>query len=181
MKNRILILSAVLAVVGTACVHKALVLESKSATKNSRRNDNPLFQRKIILSEDLRNLQVTTHELESKVYGGSRYFDNRGMWGVLKACHEQLSQFADGKLKWIDARKYVIPDSDNDSVGLDEESALISLSEEYFKDRLSRFRQYKAVLEKRHEDFTARIRECKTELQSKQGEITSEKQEASAE
>lgn len=38
-----------------------------------------IVQRKVLMSEELRALQNEAYNLEAKVYGGSRYLDNKGV------------------------------------------------------------------------------------------------------
>lgn len=169
-----------------ACSHnpnKAEKIQTEIDTKTNLGNDtqvglkdgNMVYQKKVLIGEELRDLQIKAHELEAQVYGGRRYFDNRGLWGALKDCREQVSMLGDGKLQWTEGREYVIPDEDNYAIGLDEKNSLVGVSEEFLKDRLQRFKQYRDVLEKRYDDFTERIRVCKLELQAKQKEAAEKK------
>lgn len=134
------------------------------------KDGNMIYQKKVMISEELRNLQIRTHEMEASVYGGPRYLDNRGYWGVLKDCREKISLLEDGKLKWTEKREYVIPESDKVIIGIDEKGKIAGLTEEYLNDRLTRYREYKSILEARSEDLQEKIATCKMELKSKQKE-----------
>lgn len=170
---------ALLSTVLFACSHnpnKAEKIQTEIDTKTNLgldsqiglKDGNMVFQKKVLIGEELRDLQIKSHELEAQVYGGRRYFDNRGLWGALKDCREQISLMTDGKLQWTEAREYVIPDEDNFAIGLDEKNALVGVTEEFLKDRLKRFKGYRDVLEKRHDDFNERIRVCQLELKTRQ-------------
>jgi hypothetical protein len=134
------------------------------------KDGNMIYQKKVLIAEELRNLQIKTHEMESALYGGPRYLDNRGYWGVLKDCREQLSLLEDGKLKWAEKREYVIQDTDKVQMGLDEKGKIAGLTEEFLNDRLVRYREYKAVLEVRTEDMQEKVASCRLELKAKKKE-----------
>jgi hypothetical protein len=177
MKKLLLTLSASLFLF--ACSHNPNKAEKLDTTLDKKgdvsqggaiglKDGNMVYQKKYEISEELRDLEIKTHEMESQVYGGRRYFDNRGQWGALKDCREKISLMGDGKMSWTEPREYVIPDEDNYSIGLDEKNNLIGVTEEFLKDRMARFRKYRDTLEKRSDEYTERINECKMELQTKQ-------------
>jgi len=141
------------------------------------KDGNMIFQKKVMIGEELRNLQIKTHELESNLYGGPRYLDNRGYWGVLKDCREQISVLESGKGKWSEKREYVIPEADAVQIGLDDKGKIAGLTEEYLHDRIKRYQGYKTILEARTEEMQEKISSCKLELKAAKKAAQSKKSE----
>ena len=159
--------------------HKAeylnLNIEKTSAVSNDSvigvKDGNMVYQHKALMSETLRNLQITVFELEDRVYGGPRYYGNNGKHGALKECRTALASFengGDGKLVWTEARDYVVPEEDFSSIGLDNRDQIIGMKEEFLKDRIARFAQYKHILEKRADDFDDKLAVCHAALKFNQ-------------
>lgn len=117
-----------------------------------------IAQRKVMMSEQLRDLQNQTFELESKVFGGERYLDGTGLYGVLKSCQTRSGQH-------IQAREYVIPD-DTYKAGM-ESGSIIGLHREYLLKRIARFREYKRTLNRIQNEYENQIQSC--ELAGKVG------------
>jgi hypothetical protein len=76
----------------------------------------------------------------------------------------------DGKVMWQEPLERVIKDEDNFTVGLDEEQRLVGVSEEYLKDRISRFKGYEKVLQARRDEYEEKVLVCQTELKAKKFE-----------
>lgn len=129
---------------------------------------NLIYQRKVLIGEELRSLQIKTYESEANLYGGPRYYGSSGLIGVLKNCREKLSMTEDGKVKWSEKRDYVVPEYETSKVGIDESGNLTSVTEEYLNDRIKRFRGYKEVIDQRTEDIEEKISVCKTAVNYKQ-------------
>jgi len=129
-----------------------------------------VYQRKVMMNEELRALELDVYNLEAKVYGGPRYLDNRGLYGVLKDCRAQLSETkngGDGKLLWTEKREYVTADEDLSKIGLEDKKKIVGVSEEYLKDRLERFKGYRKILTDRQEEYETKIKVCDLELKSR--------------
>jgi hypothetical protein len=127
-----------------------------------------VYQRKVMMNEELRNLELEVYNLEAKVYGGPRYLDNRGLYGVLKDCRAEASEVrngGDGKLLWTEKREYLTPDDDFSKVGIEDKKKIVGVSEEFLKDRIERFQGYKKVLYARQEEYETKIKVCELELQ----------------
>jgi hypothetical protein len=127
---------------------------------------NMVVQRKVMMSEELRSLQYEVYELEDHVYGNRKY-GSLGLYGVLKDCKVQLADSGnggDGKLKWTEPIDRVTDKEDEIKMGLDEKDQLVGVSEEMLKDRIERFRGYKATLQKREDEYTEKLAICKNEL-----------------
>lgn len=128
-----------------------------------------VYREKKLLSETMRSLQNEVFDLEARVYGGPRYLDNRGLYGVLKECRTSLGDSdngGEGKLRWVESRDYVVPENDNAVYGVEDSRRLISLSTEKISDRIERFRDYKKILQDRSEEFDTKIKMCQLELKS---------------
>nr|BFD58647.1 hypothetical protein CKG001_07540 [Bdellovibrio sp. CKG001] len=134
-----------------------------------------VYQRKVAMNEELRRLELDVYNLEANVFGGPRYLDNRGLYGVLRDCRVQLGDIkngGDGKVRWTESREYVTPDEDFSSIGVEDKKRIVGVSEEFLKDRMNRFRGYKATLEKRQDEYETKVKVCQMEL-------TAQKQKAS--
>jgi hypothetical protein len=167
--------------------HKAEKIDTKvnnaSAVRDEQvgvKDGNMVVQRKIEMSEELRRLQNEVYEMEDKVFGSSR-FGSQGMHGVLKKCRMDLSRKeygGDGKLTWNEPLERITDKEEELKMGLDEKNNLVGVSEEFIKDRISRFQNYKRVLLKRDEEYRDKIDICKAELDSKKFEIEKKKKAA---
>ncbi|WP_347358855.1 hypothetical protein [Bdellovibrio sp.] len=173
----------VLSLVGCASQHKAKDVDTKVDMSAPVRGDSVVgvkdgdmvYQRKVAMNEELRRLELDVYNLEANVFGGPRYLDNRGLYGVLRDCRVQLGDVkngGDGKVRWTESREYVTPDEDFSSIGVEDKKRIVGVSEEFLKDRMTRFRGYKATLEKRQDEYETKVKVCQMEL-------TSQKQKAS--
>lgn len=152
--------------------HKAVELNTKvdlaaQAGNNQLvgvKNGEMIVQRKVLMSEELRLLQNDAYNLEAHVYGGTRYFDNNGLWGSLRMCRQKTAIHEDGKLAWQEPREYVIPSYEDSTLGIDESKNIVGVEEEYLKDRIARFRKYKDILESRKTEYENKIAVCETNL-----------------
>jgi len=137
-----------------------------------------VYQRKVMMNEELRNLETEVYNLEAKVYGGPRYLDNRGLYGVLKDCRAEMSEAqngGDGKLLWTEKREYVTAEDDLAKIGVEDKKKIVGLSEEFLKDRLERFKGYRQTLMSRQEEYETKVKVCELELKSKQKTASSKK------
>lgn len=65
-------------------------------------------------------------------------------------------------------RSYVIPDEGYE-LGLDKkEKSLIGFKREYLKERIDKFHDYKAILDKRSSEHDKRIKMCETTVYKEQ-------------
>lgn len=169
----IMIIAALIVMTCVSCAnpHKAeyidTTIEQKSKVSFDQyigvKDGNMIVQKKVLMSEELRLLQNSTHELEAKVYGGPRYFDNNGLHGVLRQCYFKTAE-TDGQIKLPEKREYVIPEMEYTSMGLDEQDKIVGLSEEYLKDRIKRFLSYKKILTEREQEYEDKISICNFKL-----------------
>jgi hypothetical protein len=176
--KKILLTLVCLTFAACASKHKAQDLDTdikNSAAVDSNavigvKDGNMVYQNKVLMNEELRKLEVEVYNLEAKVYGGPRYNDNRGLYGVLKDCRAEMSEAkngGDGKLAWTEKREYVTPNIDFNQIGLEHKKDIVGISEEYLKDRLDRFKSYRTTLESRQEEYETKVKMCDLELGQK--------------
>ncbi|MBX2989152.1 MAG: hypothetical protein KF802_14775 [Bdellovibrionaceae bacterium] len=128
------------------------------------KDGNMIVQKKVLMSEELRRLQNETYEVEAKVYGGHRYFDNRGLYGVLEDC------MMTKRLPMPEKREYVVPEAETTKLGLDENNHLVGVSEEFLKDRIERFATYRKVLRDRAQEYESKIKLCEMDRVVRNGQ-----------
>ncbi len=168
--------------------HKAEEIETKIDNKGQVSGDTTvgvkdgdmIVQKKVLMNEELRRLQNDVYELEDRVYGNRKY-GSKGLYGVLKECRADLSSKAlggTGKLQWTEPVDRVTDKEEEFKIGLDDKKQLIGVSEEFLKDRIERFKQYKLVLQKRQDEYEDKVEVCKAEVKSRQADAAKLKQEA---
>lgn len=134
------------------------------------KNGEMMVMDKAQMSERLRDLQNGVYALEDRVYG-TRKLGSLGLYGELKGCKRKLAsrQYGgSGNMVWSEPMDRVTDKEEELKVGIDEKKELVGVSEEYLKDRISRFQGYKLILQKRHDEFTERIETCKAEVAAKE-------------
>ena len=93
---------------------------------------------------------------------------------MLKDCRSQLADKAnggDGKLLWTEPLDRVTDKEDDFKLGLDEKSQLVGVTEEFLKDRIERFRNYKMILQKRQDEYDDKVAICQNELKSRRFDV----------
>lgn len=165
----------------TACrsnPHKAEKIETKmdnTATVSGSqavgvKNGDMVVLDKAAMSEKLRDLQNGVFALEDRVYG-TRKLGSLGLYGELKTCKRKQAsrQYGgSGTMIWTEPLDRVTDKEDELKIGLDEKSNLVGVQEEFLKDRVQRFTGYKMILQKRADEFEAKIAECNGQLVSKE-------------
>lgn len=172
---------ALLAVLGlVSCKsnpHKAEKLETemeKSADvsggeKLGVKDGNLVVQKKVQMNEELRRVQYEVYELEDKVYGNRKY-GSKGLYGALKGCREEVvskKYGGDGKLMWTEPQDRITDKEEEFNIGLDEKEKIVGVSEEFLKDRITRFKKYKATLTKRQDEYEEKLEICDADLKAK--------------
>lgn len=118
-----------------------------------------VVQQKVLMGEELRRLQIEAHQLEGRVYGGSKYLDQRGLYGALRDCYAGLARHTGELTPMPEPRNYVIPDNTR-VIGLDEGDVLVGVTEEYLKDRIDRYNRYRSILRERQDEYENRLALC---------------------
>ena len=154
--------------------HKAKNIETKiekdsEVTGDTRlgiKDGNLVVQRKVKMNEELRLLQNEVYSLEDRVYGNRKY-GSQGLYGSLKKCRMDLvhkKNGGDGKLMWTEPVDRVTDKEEEWEVGIDESEKIVGVSEEFLKDRIARFRDYKKTLQKREDEYQEKLEICDAEL-----------------
>jgi hypothetical protein len=156
--------------------HKAKKIDTSLDKKQSLNDEqsigvkdgNMVFQKKVDMAEELRRLQIDVYSLEDRVYGNRKYGSN-GLYGVLRMCRAELvspKNGGDGKLMWTEPMDRVTDKEDEFDIGYDKRDKIIGVSEEFLKDRIDRFKNYRRVLHKRQDEYEEKIEICETQLKA---------------
>lgn len=138
------------------------------------KDGNMIYQKKVNMAEELRRLQIDVYSLEDRVYG-NRKFGSLGLYGVLKNCRKDLTDpknGGNGKLRWTEPIDRVSDKEDEFKIGLDDKDKIIGVSEEFLKDRISRFQDYKRTLEKREDEYQEKVEICEAELNAQKHDVS---------
>jgi hypothetical protein len=176
-----------LAVVMSSCSsnpHKAQNIDTEmeraqsvgAGGKIGLKDGDMVYQKKVEMNEELRDLQIEVYELEDKVYG-NRKFGSKGIYGVLKRCRTDLSSpenGGDGKLKYMPPLDRVTDKEEKYEVGIDENDKLVAVTEEFLLDRIKRFKDYKFTLQKRQDEFQEKVDICEAELKARRYKMKQE-------
>lgn len=134
------------------------------------KDGNMVVQKKVMMNEELRRLQNEVYALEDRVYG-NRTYGSLGLYGVLRQCKADFSDRkngGDGKLMWTEPIDRVTANEEEFSIGVDEKDKIVGVKEEFLKDRIERFRNYRTVLEKRQDEYETKLAICQADLKSRQ-------------
>lgn len=168
---------SVLLVVGCSSnPHKAEKIETKMEReqkvvdeKLGVKDGNLVIQKKVEMAEEVRRLQHEVYELEDRVYGNRKY-GSKGLYGSLKDCKVKMSSKAmggDGKLMWTEPVDRVTDKEEEFTIGIDEQDKIVGVSEEFLKDRITRFRKYRQTLQKRQDEYEEKLEICDAAVRSK--------------
>ena len=159
----------------------------KQATINNEeslgmKDGKVIVQRKVLLSEELRNLEIEVYTAEDRIYGNRKY-GSLGMYGVLKQCRLDLTDRkngGNGKLLWTEPIDRLTEKDPDYKIGIDEKDDLVTVSEETIVDRIARFQKYQDILRDREDSYQEKLDICKAELSSRQFDKDSNRKAASA-
>jgi hypothetical protein len=177
MKHKISILLMTAFLVGCANPNKAQKLDTKldqsevvtGSQRVGLKDGEMITLSKEQMAEKLRDLQNSVYSLEDKVYG-TRKLGTLGLYGDYKSCRRKLAskQYGgNGDLAWAEPLDRVTDKEEQLKLGLDENKALVAVSQEYLRDRIQRFQGYRTILQKRSDEFEDKIQACKAELADK--------------
>jgi hypothetical protein len=127
-------------------------------------------QKKVKLSEYLRTLQYEVYGLEKSIYGDDDT-GNKGKWGVLEDCRMTLNSAqmdGDGSyMKMPEKVRLTAGDGTVQKMGLDENNQLVGISEDYLKNRIQKFENFKTTYENRKEWYDSQVKICKMAVDTK--------------
>lgn len=160
--------------------HKAEKIETNIEKRQEISNDtalgvkdgNMVVQRKVEMAEELRKLQIEVYSLEDQVYGNRKY-GSLGLYGALRSCRAEVADKkngGDGKLIWTEPMERVTSKEEDFKIGVDEKDKIVGVKEEFLKDRILRFREYRNVLEKRQDEYEDKLAICQADLKSRKFE-----------
>lgn len=156
--------------------HKAKEIDT-TVEKQQKLNDeqsigvkegNMIYQQKVDMAEELRRLQIGVYSLEDRVYGNRKY-GSAGLYGVLKKCRAELvdpKNGGTGKLMWTEPMDRVTDKEEEFDIGYDNKDKIIGVSQEFLKDRINRFKEFKRILEKREDEYQDKVDICNAELKA---------------
>ena len=161
--------------------HKAEKIETKmerseaisGEEKLGVKDGNLIVQKKVEMNEELRRLQNEVFSLEDRVYGNRKY-KSQGLYGTLKACRVKVTSKemgGNGKLMWTEPIDRVTDKEEEFDIGIDERDKIVGVSEEFLKDRIKRFKGYRAVLQKREDEYQEKVEICDAELASREHDM----------
>ena len=133
------------------------------------KDGNMVVQKKVAMNEELRRLQYEVYELEDRVYGNRKY-GSKGLYGALKSCREETvskKNGGDGKLIWTEPIDRVTDKEDEFNIGVDEHDKIVAVTEEFLRDRITRFNKYRATLLKRQDEYEEKLEICDADLKAK--------------
>lgn len=151
-------------------------LDQKEALNNEQsigvKDGDMVYQKTVNMAEELRRLHIDVYSLEDRVYG-SRKYGSQGLYGVLKSCRAEMvdpKNGGTGKLKWTEPIDRVTDKEDEYEVGVEKEK-LVGVSQEFLKDRIKRFKNYKKVLQKREDEYREKVEICENDLKTQRYEL----------
>lgn len=174
------IVLSILTIVGLgACAsnpHKAEKIETEMDKSSSVgggsqvgiKDGNLVVQKKVRMNEELRRIQNRVYGLEDRVYGNRKY-GSKGLYGSLKDCRRKLvskENGGTGKLMWTEPIDRVTDKEEEFQIGIDEKDKIVGVSEEFLKDRIKRFREYRRVLQKREDEYEEKLEICDAKLEA---------------
>lgn len=175
-------LLSVLALGGCASnPHKAKEIETKMEREQSISGDeklgvkdgNMIVQKKVEMNEELRRLQNEVYSLEDRVYG-NRKFGSAGLYGNLKSCRVKITSKdmgGTGKLMWTEPLERVTDKEEEFDIGIDETDKIVGVSEEFLKDRITRFKKYRGILQKREDEYQEKLEICDAEVAAREHDM----------
>ncbi len=128
-----------------------------------------VYQKTVDMAEELRRLHINVYSLEDRVYG-SRKYGSQGLYGVLKRCRAEVvhpKYGGTGKLMWTEPIDRVTDKEEEFEIGYEKEK-LVGVTQEFLKDRISRFKNYKRVLQKREDEYQEKLDICEAKLKAMQ-------------
>ncbi len=138
-----------------------------------------VYQKKVDMAEELRRLHINVYSLEDRVYGNRKY-GSLGLYGVLKKCRAEVihpRNGGSGKLMWTEPMDRVSDKEEAYDIGYNKET-LIGVSQEFLKDRIARFKEYKRLLQKREDEYRDKVDICETKLKAQLFKRNQEKTKA---
>lgn len=149
--------------------HKAEVLDTKTEKEDVVANGEKVglnssgemvYQKKIMMAEELRKLQEDVYDLEDKVYGTRRY-GTKGLHGKYADCVKMSKPENKTTLPKIDKLDRWSDKDEDIKIGIDaDKNKLASVTEEKLKDRMSKFQEYRRILQQKEDEYSDNLKTC---------------------
>lgn len=176
MRLFILLLTPLLLCFCASNPHKAKEIDTSMEKQKHLNNEQSIgvkdgdlvFQKKVDMAEELRRLQINVYSLEDRVYGNRKY-GSSGLYGVLKKCRAEVISPANGgsgKLMWTEPIDRVTDKEEDFEIGYNDKDKIVGVSQEFLKDRITRFREYKRILQKREDEYKDKVDICEAKLKA---------------
>lgn len=179
MKTRLVVFSLLSFVVfGSGCKsnpHKAEVLETKTEQESVvagteklgvNADGDMVYQKKVMMAEEIRKLQNDVNEMEDKVYG-TRKYKTKGLHGKYADCLRALKADQKADLPKLDKAERWSDKNEDLKIGIDkDDQKLAGVTEEKLKDRIAKFQEYRRVLQDREDEYSENIKTCEERRKS---------------
>lgn len=149
--------------------HKAEVLETKTEKEDVvasgekvglNSSGEMVYQKKVMMAEELRKLQDDVYDLEDKVYGTRRY-GTKGLYGKYADCLRRSKPENKAALPKIDKLDRWSDKDEDIKIGIDaDKDKLASVTEEKLKDRMAKFQEYRRILQQKEDEYSDNLRSC---------------------
>jgi hypothetical protein len=119
-----------------------------------------MYQKKVLLAEELRRLQDDVWEIEDRVYGTRRY-GTQGLYGKYSECFNKVPSSGRSDLPAMEKLSRWSDKEENEQFGFDiDKEHLSSVNEEKLRDRINKFQEYRRVLQEREDQYIDNIKTC---------------------
>lgn len=149
--------------------HKAEVIETKAEQESVvagaeklgvNADGDMIYQRKVMMAEEVRKLHNDVNEMEDKVYG-TRKYKTQGLHGKYADCLRKLKPEQKADLPKLDKAERWADKNEDLKIGIDkDDQKLAGVTEEKLKDRIAKFQEYRRVLQDREDEYSENIKSC---------------------
>jgi len=119
-----------------------------------------VYQKKIMMAEEIRKLQDNVYDLEDKVYGTRRY-GTKGLYGKYSDCLKQSKPENKATLPKIDKLDRWSDKDEDIKIGVDaDKDKLASVTQEKLKERMTKFQEYRRILQQKEDEYEDNLKTC---------------------
>ncbi|PWU16211.1 MAG: hypothetical protein C5B49_10865 [Bdellovibrio sp.] len=142
-------------------VDKADIVNSDEQVGVNKDGDM-IYQKKMILAEELRRLENDVYDAEDRVYG-TRKYGTLGLFGQYSSCLRKLPSEQRAALPKLEKLDRWSDKDESAKMGIEASKDKLALvSEEKLKDRVAKLQEYRRVLQEREDQYTENIKTCET-------------------
>lgn len=153
--------------------HKAENLDTKTEKEDVVANGerigldssgDMIYQKKVMMAEEIRKLQDDVYDLEDKVYGTRRY-GTKGLYGKYSDCLKKSKPDIKASLPKIDKLDRWSDKDEDIKIGVDpDKDKLASVTQEKLKDRMAKFQEYRRILQQKEDEYEDNLKTCQAQL-----------------